>query len=596
MSAFDQFIEVWFCDFEFQAKPGERPVVHCLVAHELRTGKVLKLWVDQLGDHPPFSISEDSLFVAYFASAELGCFLSLGWAMPRRVLDLYVEFRCATNGTATPSGNGLLGAMIYYGLDCIEAVEKEEMRDLAIRGGTFTAEERAALLDYCATDVVALKQLFGVMSPTIDLGRSLLRGRYMAAVAHMEAAGTPIDIDTLRIIRSNWGRIKKELIDRVDERYGVYDDGVFKRATYAKWLEQNDIPWPRLPTGALALDTDTFRSMAKAYPKVAPLHELRQTLGELRLESLCVGADGRNRTLLSPFSSRTGRNQPSNTRFIFGPSCWIRSLIKPEPGRAVAYVDWSQQEFAIAGALSGDQAMMEAYNSGDPYLAFAKQAGAVPADATKQSHPEERDLFKICALAVQYGMGNRSLATKIGKSPRHGQELLDAHKAIYPTFWNWSNSTVDYAMLHSRLWTVFGWRLSVESGPNPRSLANFPVQANGAEMLRLACCLATERGINVCAPVHDALLVEAPSDSIDDVVIETQAEMAEAGRILLGGFELRTDADIVVSPNRYMDPRGAVLWDEIMSICKLSRGRDAQTTSVATRTPPRASRPPCTVY
>ena len=54
-------------------------------------------------------------------------------------------------------------------------------------------------------------------------------------------------------------------------------------------------------------------------------------------------------------------------------------------------------------------------------------------------------------------------------------------------------------MLHGWLWTVFGWRVHVGDHINPRSLANFPVQANGAEMLRLACCLATERGIAVCA-------------------------------------------------------------------------------------------------
>ena len=83
--------------------------------------------------------------------------------------------------------------------------------------------------------------------------------------------------------------------------------------------------------------------------------------------NLAVGADGRNRCLLSPFRSITSRNQPSNAHFIFGPSCWLRSLIQPEPGRAVAYVDWSQQEFGIAAALSGDTAMMEAYTSGDPY-------------------------------------------------------------------------------------------------------------------------------------------------------------------------------------------------------------------------------------
>src|SRR6516162_6151014 len=75
---------------------------------------------------------------------------------------------------------------------------------------------------------------------------------------------------------------------------------------------------------------------------------------------------------------RTWPNQPSNAKYIFGPSVWLRSLIKPPPGFSVAYIDWSQQEFGIAAALSGDRSMQDAYLSGDPYLGFAKQAGAVP--------------------------------------------------------------------------------------------------------------------------------------------------------------------------------------------------------------------------
>ena len=94
--------------------------------------------------------------------------------------------------------------------------------------------------------------------------------------------------------------------------------------------------------------------MSKTYPKLAPLKELRHALGEMRLEEIAVGPDGRNRTMLSPFGARTGRNTPSNTRFIFGPAVWLRGLIKPKPGTALAYIDWSSQEVAIAAALSGD--------------------------------------------------------------------------------------------------------------------------------------------------------------------------------------------------------------------------------------------------
>ena len=141
------------------------------------------------------------------------------------------------------------------------------------------------------------------------------------------------------------------------------------------WLTDRGILWPRRENGGLALDDDTFRQMAKSYPAVSPLRELRSSLSEMRLNDLAVGCDGRNRTILSAFRSRTGRNQPSNSRFIFGPSVWLRGLIKPPPGYGVAYVDWSQQEFGIAAALSKDGNMIAAYMSGDPYLAFGNKPG-----------------------------------------------------------------------------------------------------------------------------------------------------------------------------------------------------------------------------
>ena len=131
-------------------------------------------------------------------------------------------------------------------------------------------------------------------------------------------------------------------------------------------MAREGIPWPRLNSGRLALDRNTFSDMSKRYPIVKPLHELRKTLGELKLNKLAVGRDGRNRTLLSPFAAKTGRNQPSTNRFVFGPAKWIRGLIKPGEGMALAYCDWSSQEIAIAAALSQDNLLWDAYESGDP--------------------------------------------------------------------------------------------------------------------------------------------------------------------------------------------------------------------------------------
>ena len=337
---------------------------------------------------------------------------------------------------------------------------------------------------------------------------------------------------------------------------------------WEQFLTEQGIPWPRQESSnRLDLTDDTFREMAQLYPCVQPFREVRHALSQLRLSDLAVGRDGRNRCLLSAFASRTGRNQPSNAKFIFGPAVWLRGLIKPELGRALAYIDYEQQEFGIAAALAGDRAMMEAYRSRDPYLAFAKQAKAVPQDATKVSHGTERDRFKICSLAVQYGMGEVGLAQKLGDPTARARELLRLHRETYSRYWEWSESVLDHALLCGRLQSTFGWQVHVAGGNvNPRSLRNFPLQANGAEMLRIACILATESGISVCAPVHDALLIEDGIPEIEETVARTQAAMHRAAEFVLDGFPLRTEANIIRYPDRYADKRGAWMWNQVMQL------------------------------
>jgi hypothetical protein len=560
--------EIVTVDFEFEAHRGERPVPVCAVAHELRSGRCHRIWQNEFGSSPPWATGADVLTVIYFASADLGCYRALNWEPPERVLDLYVEFRVRTNGLPLPADRSLLGALTYFGLAHVAAAEKHDLQQAIGNGtwrGRYTPEE---ILDYCEADVTGTDQLFSAMAPGIDLPRALLRGRYMAAVAAMEWAGVPIDVDTLEQLRENWDRIKERLVADVDRDFGVFEGTTLKRKRFAALLVRLGIPWPFTPTGQLALDDDTLRQMSKAYPVIAPLRELLHALSEMRLNDLMVGSDARNRALLSPFASRTGRNQPSNVKYIFGPSVWLRGLIKPPPGHGVAYIDWSQQEFGIAAAISGDAMMLEAYRSGDPYLAFAKQAGAVPADATKATHGAVREQFKQCVLALQYGMDAESLADRIGQPLIVARELIRSHREVNRVMWRHSDAMVDHAYMHGSLSTVFGWPLHMGDDPNPRSIRNFPVQANGSEMLRISCCLATERGVEVVAPVHDAVMICAPLDRLEADIATTRAAMAEASRAVLKGFELRSDVSITRWPDRYMDARGAVMWERVMRLLR----------------------------
>jgi DNA polymerase I-like protein with 3'-5' exonuclease and polymerase domains len=238
---------------------------------------------------------------------------------------------------------------------------------------------------------------------------------------------------------------------------------------------------------------------------------------------------------------------------------------------ALAYVDYSAQEIGIAAALSREPAMRDDYAAGDFYLSFGKRSGQLPADATKASQGTKRDLLKTVCLGVNYGMGAASLAMRLNITEAEARRLIELHRRCYPTFWRWSDAVVDYAYLHGAIHAAFGWRMAITAGTKPTALRNWPMQANGAEMLRLACCLATERGIRVCAPVHDALLVEGTVAAIDAVVVATQTAMQEASRWVLDGFELRTDAKIVRWPDRYMDPRGERMWSTVWQLVEEDR-------------------------
>jgi DNA polymerase I-like protein with 3'-5' exonuclease and polymerase domains len=232
----------------------------------------------------------------------------------------------------------------------------------------------------------------------------------------------------------------------------------------------------------------------------------------------------------------------------------------------LAYIDYSSQEVAIAAALSGDPALIDAVASGDPYLAFAVRAGLAPSDASKETHAHVRDRCKACVLGVNYGMGAATLALRIGGHRLDAEHLLQLLVRSFPIFTRWTEAIADAAELSGYMTSVFGWPLHVTPTTRATSLRNFPMQANGAEMLRLACCMATEAGVMVDAPVHDALLIEAADTEVSEAVALTRSAMAEASRIVLGGMQVNTDVKVISWPERFTDPRGQSMWDRVVAL------------------------------
>jgi hypothetical protein len=598
VTSLSDFEQVIFADFEFASKPGERPDVVCLAWHEWPSGQTHRLWRDQLGSSPPYRTDARVLHVHFVSNAELGCHLSLGWPLPTNVLDLNPAFRNITNGRTVPEGRGLHGALAYFHLPpSFDSKRKAELQKRIGAGWPFTAEERGEILRYITSDTDAMVSLLPKMLPHIDLDIALHHGEFVAALARMEHAGVPIDMEIFSQLTDPqaWRYVRDAMVPTIDAAYGVYVKGPdgdwhFNLDLFKQYLEREGIVWPLTETGKLVTKRKTFENMSKGHPQLEALRQLRHTRDKMRKIKLAVGADGRNRTVLWPFKSKTGRTQPKASQWIFSPAVWLRSQIKPDPGYAVAYDDYSAMEFMAAASLSGDPVMIEFYRSGDPYLSFAKRVGAAPPDATKYTHAALRERYKTGLLAIQYGIQAVTLASRLGISVFAAHEMIAQHRQLFAVYWRWAEDWLAHALNTGTMRTVLGWECRTGITEfNSRSIQNFPVQAHSADILRIACVWATRHGLKLLAPVHDALLIEAPIERIEADVALLQEIMRRASRVVLnptaaGTLELRTDAKIIRYPDRYTDRRGDKICADVLELLaeyqarRSSSEQDSQTT------------------
>jgi DNA polymerase I-like protein with 3'-5' exonuclease and polymerase domains len=548
-----------------------------MVLIEFCSGEQRVFWRDQLLAlrQAPFDVGDDALFVCFQAVAELSVMLELGWTLPRHTLDLYAEHRVQTNGTNPIYGNNLIGALALRGLSHIDVGEKEEMRKLITSRRVWTDSEIQSILDYCRKDVVALIALLPVMAPCISLPLALLRGRYGGAVARMEREGIPIDVELYRVFQENWGALRPQLIREADTA-GVYEGESFRMLRFANYLVAKRIinGWPRTPTGLLATDDDTFLEQIELHrhqPFAVDLKKLRElgaTLHRLRNLALKIGSDGRSRAQIKPFWTITSRNGPEASEFIFGPARWMRGFIRPAPGWGLAYIDWASQEIAIAASSSGDELLAQAYASGDPYWWFATTTGLAPSGALASDHKGLRSICKVLFLATNYGAGAGRIAAQAGISVADAKRLLRLHRQTFSAFWRWSEQTVDRALLGGKLRTPFGWEVRGRTGANAPDLMNWPMQSSGADQMRIAAVAATEAGLVVHTPIHDAFLIGAPLERLDRDVALMEEIMRMAGKSVTSGLTLRTEKTVVRSPGRYMDDRGKELWHVVMGLLK----------------------------
>jgi len=584
----ENFSQVVVADFEYEAGAGELPNVLCMVAYvldeNLRHVHTIRLWRGEFDLTPPFDIGPNTLFVAYSAWAEMTCFKVLGWQFPVHIFDLHTAYLAASNVLLpyTPDEvrkkprKRLPDACRAYGIEGWERIDKDVIAK-DIGAGRWHEHGREKVLTYCEQDCCKSAELLRkqlrdtAWLPAADVERVLHWSNYSAkSIALIQMRGIPIDTGLWNLVQENKTAVIGELLRQFDPSYGDDDpiytpEGEWSYARFERWLLRAGITaWPRLESGTLETDGDAFRMMSHL-PGIEGLHALRDSIGFIAKARLPIGRDGRNRPSLFPFGTATGRN--AHSRSPYNAHAGVRSFIVFPPDTLGVYLDWRSQEVGIAAAQSGDQALMDAYRGGDIYHALALACGFTNDPDPlhwKHHNSEMRQRMKTLQLAISYGMGVPSLAKGLNRHPLIASGIIERHRRIYPRFWQWRDDMVLTAMLERRIESAFGWPLRITTSPNRRTLYNFPMQAGGAEMLRLAAWRLCEAGIVPVMLVHDGILFEADREQVE----HAKEIMRTAGRDVCDGFEIGVDVDqILVGGARYSDKRPVAkkMWATIMA-------------------------------
>ena len=369
----------------------------------------------------------------------------------------------------------------------------------------------------------------------------------------MELVGFSVDLNGL-----------KEMSQELDDRITVIEKEIYDAVGYefnlnspkqlgVALFEKLGLPAKKKTKSGYSTNAEVLEELKHLHPAVSLLLEYR-TLAKLKstyTDGLqeCVKEDGKIHTTFNQTETRTGRisslepnlqNIPVRT----SEGKRLREFFIADNGKVLVDADYSQIELRVLASMSGDENMINAFNSGaDIHTATAAQVFGLPIEMVT---PTLRSRAKAVNFGIVYGIGAFSLAKDIGVSRKEADDYIKSYLATYPKVAAYMENTINEAKANGFVTTLFGRKRYLPELQNSNGMIrafgervarNAPIQGTAADVIKLAMVKVFNRlekevpTAKLILQVHDELIVECLEQDAQLVCDILKFEMENATKM-----------------------------------------------------------------
>ncbi|MBQ2602652.1 MAG: DNA polymerase I [Oscillospiraceae bacterium] len=372
-------------------------------------------------------------------------------------------------------------------------------------------------------------------------------------LAKMELAGFLVDKNALSALgaalETEIERLTAEIYSLAGTEFNINSPKQLGEVLFERLM----LPAPKKTKTGYSTNADVLEKL-KGRHRIIPLVLEYRELSKLKSTyadglTKMIGADGRIHTTFQMTVTATGRLSSTDPNLQNIPvrrelGGEIRKAFIAPEGMTLVDADYSQIELRILAHISGDEAMIEAYRTGEDIhrLTAASVLGIPPEEVTK----EERGKAKAVNFGIVYGISAFSLSDDIGVSVTEARDYINAYMAKYRGVSDYMERTVREAKEKGAAFTEYGRKRPLpelkSSNFNLRSFGervarNMPIQGTAADIMKIAMINADRAlsaecpGARLILQVHDELIAECPEADAEKVAAILKREMEGAAKL-----------------------------------------------------------------